>query len=47
MISSINYSITGSTSASFYISESKAAYQQNIDNTIKNFDGYEYYLYYE
>jgi hypothetical protein len=42
-----NYSITGSTSASIAISESKATYQTKIDNIIKNFDGYEYFLYYE
>jgi len=42
-----DFKITGSTSASFYISESKAFSQQKIDNIIKNFDGYEYYLYYE
>ena len=42
-----DFKITGSTSASFYISESKAASQHRIDNIIKNFDGYEYYLYYE
>ncbi len=42
-----DFKITGDTSASFYISESKAASQHRIDNIIKNFDGYEYYLYYE
>ena len=42
-----DFQITGSTSSSLYISESKAASQQNIDNIIKNFDGYEYFLYYE
>jgi len=42
-----NYSITGSTSSSFYVSESKANFQSKINNIIKNFDGYEYFLYYE
>jgi hypothetical protein len=42
-----NYSITGSTSSSLYVSESKANYQSKIDNIITNFDGYEYFLYYE
>jgi hypothetical protein len=42
-----DFKITGSTSASFYISESKAASQHRIDNIIKNFDGYEYYLYFD
>jgi hypothetical protein len=42
-----NYSITGSTSSSLYVSESKATYQTKINSIIKNFDGYEYFLYYE
>ena len=44
---STNFSITGSTSSSFYVSESKALWQDKIDNIVKNFDGYEYYLYFE
>ena len=38
--------ITGSTSSSFQTSQSIARLEANISNTIKNFDGYEYYLYY-
>ena len=29
------------------VSESKASSQHRIDNIIKNFDGYEYYLYFD
>lgn len=39
-------SITGSTSSSFEVSSSIASAYTNIENLIKNFDGYEYYLYY-
>ena len=39
-------SITGSTSSSFEVSSSIASAYTNIENIIKNFDGYEYYLYY-
>ena len=42
-----DFKITGDTSASFYVSESKASSQHRIDNIIKNFDGYEYYLYFD
>ena len=42
-----NFVITGSTSASFYVSESKALLQHKINDLVKNFDGYEYYLYFE
>jgi hypothetical protein len=38
--------ITGSTSSSFAVSSSVASAYTNIENIIKNFDGYEYYLYY-
>jgi len=38
--------ITGSTSQSFSVSSSIASAYTNIENLIKNFDGYEYYLYY-
>ena len=38
--------ITGSTSSSFAVSSSIASAYTNIENIIKNFDGYEYYLYY-
>ena len=39
--------ITGSTSSSIAVSESKAILESRIDNIITNFDGYDYYLYYE
>jgi hypothetical protein len=45
-LNSITNTITGSTSASYYVSESRASLQTVIDNTIKNFDGYEHYLYF-
>jgi hypothetical protein len=38
--------ITGSTSASYQVSSSISGLTTNIENVIKNFDGYEYYLYY-
>jgi len=40
------FAITGSTSASFYTSESQATIQNKIDNIIDNFDEYEYFLYF-
>ncbi len=46
-IDTINTSITGSTSGSAQVSSSLAIASTNIENIIKNFDGYEYYLYYE
>jgi hypothetical protein len=39
-------SITGSTSSSYSVSSSITSLTTNIENIIKNFDGYEYYLYY-
>ena len=39
--------ITGSTSESVQVSSSIASAYTNIENLIKNFDGYEYYLYYD
>ena len=44
-INSIN-SITGSTSSSLQVSSSRATYEAQITDVIKNFDGYENYLYY-
>jgi len=38
--------ITGSTSSSLQVSSSKAVYKAQISDLIKNFDGYENYLYY-
>ena len=38
--------VTGPTSESFEISSSIASAETNIENIIKNFDGYEYFLYY-
>ena len=46
-INSLNTNVTGSTSGSFAFSSSKASYQGKIDNIIKNFDTYEYFLYYD
>ena len=46
-LNSIDNQITGSTSSSYYISGSKSSLQNIIDNTIKNFDGYEYFLYFD
>jgi hypothetical protein len=45
-ISAINSQITGSTSSSLSVSSSLAYYENQINNIITNFDGYEYYLYY-
>jgi hypothetical protein len=45
-ISTINTQITGSTSSSLAVSGSVAVYESQINNIITNFDGYEYYLYY-
>lgn len=39
--------ITGSTSASIQVSSSINVLYNNINDLVKNFDGYEYYLYYE
>jgi hypothetical protein len=44
-INSIN-SIVGSTSASSDVSASRAALEGNINNIIKEFDGFDYYLYF-
>jgi len=40
------FSITGSTSSSYYTSASQEVTQKKINNLIKNFDDFEYYLYY-
>ena len=40
-------SITGSTSASFAVSQSRISLQSSITNYIEKFDGFEYYMYYE
>jgi hypothetical protein len=39
--------ITGSTSQSFEVIKNKTSTYSNIENIIKNFDGYEYFLYYD
>ena len=39
-------SISGSTSESISVTSNKSSIETNISNIIKNFDGYEYYLYY-
>jgi len=43
----ITNSITGSASQSFSVSASRATIQNQIDEIITNFDGYEKYLYFE
>mgnify|MGYP003642140145 FL=1 len=45
-LSSSIYNITGSTTGSTSFSSSKSSLESIIDSTIKNFDGYEYWLYY-
>lgn len=45
-LSSSIYNITGSTTGSTSFSSSKSSLESIIDSTIENFDGYEYYLYY-
>lgn len=40
-------SITGSTSASFAVSQSRISLQNSITNYIEKFDGFEYHMYYE
>ena len=45
-IASLESDITGSTTGSIAFSSSKASYQGKLDNIIKNFDNYEYFLYY-
>lgn len=40
-------SITGSTSSSIQVSSSINVLYNNINELVKNFDGYEYYLYYD
>jgi hypothetical protein len=45
-ISIIDSNITGSTSSSLAVSESKTTLENKISDIIKNFDGYDYYLYY-
>ena len=46
-LSTLESQITGSTSSSMAVSESKATLESRIDNIITNFDGYDYYLYYD
>jgi hypothetical protein len=43
----IESQITGSTSSSLEVNESKTTLESRISNIITNFDGYDYYLYYE
>jgi len=45
-ISLIESNITGSTSASLSVNESKAVLESKINSIITNFDGWDYYLYY-
>ena len=46
-IATIISGITGSSSSSLAVSESKATLESRIDSIVTNFDGYDYYLYYE
>ena len=46
-INIINTQITGSTSSSLAVIGSKTIIENKINDLITNFDGYEYYLYYE
>jgi hypothetical protein len=46
-INTINTQITGSTSSSLAVLGSKTIIENKINDLITNFDGYEYYLYYE
>ena len=39
--------VTGSTSSSLFVSQSRVILQNKIDEIKTNFDGYDYYLYYE
>jgi hypothetical protein len=45
-IALIDSQITGSTSSSLVVNNSKAVYETFINDIITNFDNYEYYLYY-
>ena len=45
-ISTIKSSITGSTSGSSQVTSTLSSANSNIENIIKNFDGYEYHLFY-
>jgi hypothetical protein len=49
LIEQYNYSasLSSGTSTNYYVSSSNVIYQNKIDNIITNFDGYEYFLYYE
>jgi hypothetical protein len=40
-------SLSTNTAANYYVSSSNVIYQAKINEIITNFDGYEYYLYYE
>ena len=43
---SASFSVTGSSSGSYYVSSSNIVWQAKIDEIITTFDPYEYYLYY-
>jgi hypothetical protein len=49
LIEQYNYSasLSSGTSTNYYVSSSNVVYQNKIDDIITNFDGYEYFLYYE
>ena len=45
-ISILNSNIVSDTTTTIEFSESKATFENNINNIIKNFDSYEYFMYY-
>jgi len=49
LIEQYNYSasLSNGTPTNYYVSSSNIVYQNKIDDIITNFDGYEYFLYYE
>ena len=49
LIEQYNYSasLSSGTPTNYYVSSSNVVYQNKIDDIITNFDGYEYFLYYE
>jgi hypothetical protein len=42
-----NANLSDNTATNYYVSSSNVSYQLKIDDIITNFDGYEYYLYYD
>ena len=46
LLMSGSFSVTGSSSGSYYVSSSNIVWQAKINEIITTFDDYEYYLYY-